>query len=180
MSPYHINADGTVGGLRPNMRAQVYEVGTHDFTDWQALDYVRQRDLLANGDGDYGRQRHQQQFLKAVMEKTTSTGVLANPIKVNAVLKSLGKALTFYNNDVDIADWIFTMKGIQPGNVTMLKTNAGTYNSVNIGGLSYEEFSPESRQLLEAMVADDVQSFVDTHPTWVSDAQSPDQTRTQG
>src|SRR4051794_32550962 len=162
--PYVINSDGTPGGLRPNMRPQVYEVGTRDFTDWQALDYVRQRDLLANGDGDYGRQRHQQQFLKAVMEKTTSTGVLTNPLKVNAVLKSLSKTLTFFNNDIGIADWIFTLKGIQPSAVTMLKTNGGTYNSVNIGGTSFEKLSRDSVEMLYAMVADDVASFVAAHP----------------
>jgi anionic cell wall polymer biosynthesis LytR-Cps2A-Psr (LCP) family protein len=167
--PYVIHSDGTPGPLRPSMRPQVYEVGYHEFTDWQALDYVRQRDLLENGDGDYGRQRHQQQFLRAVMEKATSAGVLTSPLKVNAALKSLNRSLTFFNNDVDITDWVFTLKGVRPDAVTMIKANAGRYNSVNIDGRSFEEFSDDGVALLELMVDDNVASFVDTHPDWVGD-----------
>ena len=109
-----------------------YKKGTYHLQGWQALDYVRQRYGLKNS--DYDRQRHQQQFLKAVVAKTATTGVLANPIKVNAVLRSLDRTLTFYNNNVDIADWIFTLKDVKPGAVTMLKTNRGTYNSVTVDG----------------------------------------------
>jgi polyisoprenyl-teichoic acid--peptidoglycan teichoic acid transferase len=166
--PYHINEDGTPGGLKPHMQPQVYDVGWHDFSDWQALDYVRQRDLLADQDGDYGRQRHQQQFLKAVLAKVTSTGVLTNPLKVNAVLSSLGKALSFYNNKVDLLDWIFTLKAVTPGGVTMIKTNDGRFNPETIDGVAYEELSPDSRQLLAAMADDQVPSFIATHPSWVA------------
>jgi LCP family protein required for cell wall assembly len=166
--PYVINSDGTVGPPRPNMRPQVYTVGWHEFSDWQALDYVRQRDLLERGDGDYGRQRHQQQLLRAVMDKATSTGVLANPVKANAVLKSLGKAVSFYNNGVDIADWLFTFKDLRPDNVVMLKTNAGAFNPLRIGGVEYETLSPDSEQLLASMASDTVDRFVADHPTWVS------------
>jgi polyisoprenyl-teichoic acid--peptidoglycan teichoic acid transferase len=171
--PFYINSDGRPGALRPNMRPQVYDVGWHDFSDWEALDYVRQRDLLANGDSDYGRQRHQQQFIKAVLRKTTSTGVIANPIKVNAVLKSVGKAVSFYNNNIDIADWIFTLKGVQPDNMTMIKTNGGTFNSVRINGIDYETLSPDSLQLLRSMTDDTVQTFVAGHPSWISTDDAP-------
>jgi LCP family protein required for cell wall assembly len=171
--PYNINPDGTAGSLKPNMRAEVYEVGWHDFSDWQALDYVRQRDLLANQDADYGRQRHQQQFLKAVLHKTTSTGVITNPIKVNGVLKSVGKAVSFYNNNVDIADWIFTLKGIKPDNMTMIKTNGGAFNPITVDGVSYETLSPDSLQLLKDMAADNMQTFVSSHPSWISTDTAP-------
>ncbi|GAA1826147.1 hypothetical protein GCM10009835_53530 [Planosporangium flavigriseum] len=166
--PYTINPDGRPGGLKPNMRPQVYEVGWHDFSDWQALDYVRQRDLLANGDSDYGRQRHQQQFLKAVLHKTTSTGVITNPVKVNKVLKSVGKAVTFYNNNVSVTDWIFTLKDVKPENLMMIKTNGGAFNPVTIDGVAYETLTPDSLQLLKDMAADTMEEFVSTHPTWIS------------
>jgi LCP family protein required for cell wall assembly len=171
--PYNINPDGTVAGLNPNMRPEVYEVGWHDFADWQALDYVRQRDLLANQDADYGRQRHQQQFLKALLNKTTSTGVITNPIKVNGVLKSVGKAVSFYNNNVDIADWIFTLKGIKPDNMTMIKTNGGAFNPVTIDNVAYETLSPDSLQLLKDMAADNMQAFVSSHQSWISTDVAP-------
>jgi anionic cell wall polymer biosynthesis LytR-Cps2A-Psr (LCP) family protein len=129
---------------------------------------VQQRDLLANSDGDYGRQRHQQQFLRAVLAKTTSTGVVVNPLTLNAVLDSLGKAVSFYDNNVDIVDWIFTLKGISADDVVMIRTNAGAFNSSTINGISYETLSPDSMQMLTDVAADNVESFVRTHPTWLS------------
>jgi LCP family protein required for cell wall assembly len=162
--PYHINSDGTPGGLKPNMRAQVYDVGCRDFSDWEALDYVRQRDLLANGDGDYGRQRHQQQFIRAVLAKTTSSGVITNPVKVNQVLNSVGEAVSFYNNKVSIADWMFTLKGITPDAIMSLKMNGGQFHSQTINGQSFEVLDDTSTQLLQAIAADDLGTFVQNHP----------------
>ncbi len=172
--PYNINSDGTPGRLKPNMRPMVYYVGCRHFSAWEALDYVRQRDLLANHDADYGRQRHQQQFIKAMMSKTMSTGVLTNPGKVNAVLKSVGQAVSFYNNNVSLADWIFTLKGITPSEMFTLKVNNGQFHSETIDGLSYEILDDNSVQLLNAISTDQVQSFVTTHPEVVSnDAATP-------
>jgi LCP family protein required for cell wall assembly len=172
--PYVINSDGTPNHLKPNMRPQVYEVGCQHFAAWQALDYVRQRDLLANKDADYGRQRHQQQFIKAMMKKTMSTGVLTNPGKVNAVLKSVGQAVSFYNNNVSLADWIFTLKGITPDEMFTLKVNNGQFHSETIGGISYETLDDNSLQLLTAISNDQVFDFVKQHPEIVSnDASQP-------
>nr|WP_240942393.1 LCP family protein [Planosporangium thailandense] len=172
-SPFVLHPDGTVAYQKPNVRPQVYNVGWHDLNDWQALDYVRQRDLLANGDSDYGRQRHQQQFLKAVLQKTASTGVITNPITVNKVLKSVGKAVTFYNNGVSVADWIFTLKNIRPDDMTMIRTNGGSFNSINIDGVAYEQLLPDSVRLLRDMAADDVPSFVSSHQSWISTDTGP-------
>jgi len=172
--PYNINSDGTPGRLKPNMHPMVYEVGCRHFAAWEALDYVRQRDLLANKDADYGRQRHQQQFIKAMMKKTMSTGVLTNPVKVNAVLKSVGQAVSFYNNNVSLADWIFTLKGITPSEMFTLKVNNGQFHSETIGGISYETLDDTSVQLLTAIADDQVYPFVKAHPEIVSnDASQP-------
>jgi anionic cell wall polymer biosynthesis LytR-Cps2A-Psr (LCP) family protein len=38
--------------------------------------------------------RHQQEFMRALMDKAASTGTLANPLKLNAFLKSVTKAMT--------------------------------------------------------------------------------------
>jgi len=168
--PYNINPDGTAGSLKPNMRAQVYEVGCRHFAAWEALDYVRQRDLLANGDSDYGRQRHQQQFIKAMLKKATSTGVITNPIKINAVLNSLKQAVSFYNNNIDIADWIFTLKDIKPDQMVTLKMNKGEFHSETINGQSFELLDDDSKALLQAIANDDVAAFVRLHPDMINDS----------
>jgi LCP family protein required for cell wall assembly len=177
--PYNINPDGTPAGLKPGMRAQVYEVGCRHMAAWEALDYVRQRDLLADKDADYGRQRHQQQFIKAMMVKATSAGVLTNPLKINQVLNSVGKAVTFYNNSVALADWVFTLKGITPNRMVTLKVNNGQFHSQTIGGQSYEILDDPSKALLGAIGQDQVGAFVAQHPEMVNgDANRPTTTAT--
>jgi len=172
--PYNFDADGVPTSLKPNMRPQVYEVGCYDFAAWQALDYVRQRDKLANNDGDYGRQRHQQQFIKAMLTKATSAGVITNPLKVDAVLNSVGQAVSFYNNNVSLADWIFTLKAITPSQLVTLKVNNGQFHTEIIDGQSYEVLDDTSKALLTAIDEDQVGAFVAAHPDIVSnDASQP-------
>ncbi|WP_433200670.1 LCP family protein [Dactylosporangium sp. CS-047395] len=165
--PYNFTPDGIPTTLKPNMRPQVYEVGCSDMAAWQALDYVRQRDKLADNDGDYGRQRHQQQFLKALLTKASSSGVITDPHKVAQILDSVGKAVSFYNNDVSLADWIFTLHGIDPGSVVTVKTNGGRFNTEVVNGQSYEILDTATEQLLAAIAQDQVAAFVAAHPDLV-------------
>jgi LCP family protein required for cell wall assembly len=166
---YQIHPDGTVGGVLRGIRPEVYEPGPHHFEGWQALDYCRQRDLLANGDGDYGRQRHQQQFLHAMMRGVVSRGVATDPLKLDRILKATAKAFTFYGQGIKIEDWIFALKGIDPNKVTMIKTNAGRFNSRTVPGIgSVEIFNDDSRSLFAAVNAGTIDSFLGQHPDWVS------------
>ncbi len=166
--PYHINDDGTVGYKNPGVTPMVYEVGWHDFPDYQALDYVRQRDLLANGDFDYGRQRHQQQFIKAVFKQIASSGTLTNPTKLAGVLNAVGKAMTIDDGGVSLEDWIFAMRSVSPNDLLTIKTNDGQFNSQKVNGQDVEILSPTSLDLMHAVAADTVDAFVRDHTDWVS------------
>jgi anionic cell wall polymer biosynthesis LytR-Cps2A-Psr (LCP) family protein len=166
--PFLIYDDGTVGPANRGVTPVVYKVGNRHFSDWEALDYCRQRDLLANGDGDYGRQRHQQQFIKAVARKVASTGIVTNPSRIEAVLNAAGKAVTFDRNGIDLKDWIFTLKGLNSEGITMIKTNAGLFHSEKIGGRDYETLNDTSLDLFAAIRSDKVGEFVLAHPEWVS------------
>ncbi|MFG2044112.1 LCP family protein [Dactylosporangium sp. NPDC048998] len=176
--PYNFNTDGIPTSLKPNMEPKVYEVGCRDFAAWEALDYVRQRDKLANNDGDYGRQRHQQQFIKAMAKKATSAGVVTNLFKVNEILNSVGQAVSFYNNKVSLADWMFTLKGIDPDKMITLRTNSGKYNSETINGQSFESLDENALELLKAFGTDTVGEFVANHQEMVAnDASTPASTQ---
>ena len=87
---------------------------------WEALDYARQRYGLNNG--DYDRQRHQQQLIKAIAKKASSSGVLTNPIKVNSLIKAAGKAFVLDTGGVPVADFIFTLKGVAANDLVLLRT----------------------------------------------------------
>ena len=72
-----------IKGVTPNL----YKKGDRCFTPSEGLDFVRQRDLLADNDFDYGRQRHQQQFLKAVLKQAVSDG-FNSPTKLPGLLSA--------------------------------------------------------------------------------------------
>lgn len=69
-----------------------FQKGVNHMNGAEALDWIRQRYQFP--DGDFARMRHQQEFLKALMNKAASTGTLANPAKLNAFLTSVTDALT--------------------------------------------------------------------------------------
>jgi anionic cell wall polymer biosynthesis LytR-Cps2A-Psr (LCP) family protein len=56
--------------------------------------------------------RHQQQFMKAVMDKAASGGTLSNPAKLNAFLRATADAVTV-DNDLSVLDLAWTFRGIR-------------------------------------------------------------------
>jgi LCP family protein required for cell wall assembly len=169
-APFHIHDDGTVGSPVPGVTPQVYDVGWHDFPDYQALDFVRQRDLLANGDTDYGRQRHQQQFIKAVFKQIVSSGTLTSPTKLSRILDAVGKAVTVDSGGVPLEDWIYAMRGVNPNDLVTVKTNDGQFNSAKYNGVAVELLNDTSMELLHAVKSDTMDSFITQHPDWVSNS----------
>jgi polyisoprenyl-teichoic acid--peptidoglycan teichoic acid transferase len=169
---FDIREDGTVGRQRPGIKPIVYEPGMHKFVGWQALDYCRQRDLLANGDGDYGRQRHQQQFLRAMIKEVTNKGLAKDPLKLDAVLRSTAKAFTFYGQGIKLEDWVLAFRDMDPGAVTMVKTNGGRYSTQIVGSIgAVEIFTEESQQMFAALRDGTLDQFLVQHPDWVSSDQ---------
>ncbi|MGX6600522.1 LCP family protein [Micromonosporaceae bacterium Da 78-11] len=167
-APYVINKDGTLNHKIKGVTANFYAKGDHCFTPTEALDFVRQRDLLKNNDYDYGRQRHQQQFLKAVLQQAVHDG-LDSPTKLPGLLSALGRTMTVDGGGISLTDWAFAMKGLNPDDLVTIKTNDGKFNSRTVAGAgSVELLSDDSMELLTDAKDDRVAEFVQTHPTWVS------------
>jgi LCP family protein required for cell wall assembly len=76
----------------------------------QALDYVRQRYQFP--DGDFARMRHQQQFMKAVLDKAASGGTLSNPVKLNSFLRATAQAVTV-DQDLSVVDLALQFRNIR-------------------------------------------------------------------
>ena len=149
------------------MTPQVYEVGCRTFAAWEALDYVRQRELLP--DGDYGRQRHQQQFLKAVFSQALSRGVVGDPGKLKKVLDAAGQALTLDIGGVGIDDWLYSLRSIGTSDLVTIRTNAGQFTNRTVNGQSVEDLTDDTMQLLHSTATDTVDAFLATHQGWIID-----------
>lgn len=154
------NADAKLTGKK--MTPVVHKPGCKEMEGWEALDYSRQRYGLK--DGDYDRQRHQQQLIKAIAKKAMDGGVMANPVKLNALIKAAGKAFTLDTGGVPIADFIFTMRGVTANDLTLLRTNGGTFNSRKVGNEAREELTPQSLEMFKAVKDDSLADFITAHP----------------
>jgi LCP family protein required for cell wall assembly len=66
--------------------------GPHHLTGLDALQYVRTRHATA--DGDFGRIKRQQEFLRSVMSKVGRPSVLGNPVRVNRLATAFAQNVT--------------------------------------------------------------------------------------
>jgi LCP family protein required for cell wall assembly len=167
--PYDLTDGGAVPV--PGVTPQVYHPGCQHMTAWQALDYVRQRELIP--DGDYGRQRHQQQFLQAVLKKASRAGLRSNPVKLDAVVRAAGPALAFDPGGVSIAGWLLALKDVRADRTVLIRTNGGAFNTTDVDGESVEVLSEVSLQLFQQVRRDKVGDFVTAHPDWVVASDGP-------
>jgi LCP family protein required for cell wall assembly len=85
-----LNVERTTKSIHKPYRT--FQKGVNHMDGAEALDWIRQRKQFP--DGDFARMRHQQEFLKALMDKAASTGTLTNPKKLNSFLKATTDAVT--------------------------------------------------------------------------------------
>lgn len=84
-----------------------------------ALDYARQRYQFA--DGDFARIRHQQQVIKAILDKAASGGMLSSPASVNDFVKATASSVSV-DKTLSIVDLATQMRNVRGGNLTFLTT----------------------------------------------------------
>jgi anionic cell wall polymer biosynthesis LytR-Cps2A-Psr (LCP) family protein len=133
---------------------------------WQALDYVRQRYGLPNS--DYDRQRHQQQFIKAMAQQVLSKNVITNPGKLDNVLKAAGSALIFDGKGHSVVDWGFALKNIRSQSMSLIKLPGGSVYEGN----SYqgEALQPSATEFFASVTRDAVGDFIFQHPEYLQKA----------
>ncbi|WP_435852016.1 LCP family glycopolymer transferase [Streptomyces rubradiris] len=104
--------------------------GRHTLKGGQALQYVRARHV--DGASDLGRMRRQQRFLAALVDRTTSSGVLLNPMRfrdvTRAVLGSV-RADAGFGTD-ELLDLGRAMRNFSP--------SSSEFTTVPIGQLDYQ------------------------------------------
>jgi LCP family protein required for cell wall assembly len=161
----HIGFDEKGNYLHPRDggKAVVYEPGCQELNNWQALDYVRQRYSLP--DGDYGRQRHQQQFLRALLERARERGLATNPIKLDQIIRAVAGTLTIDTGSVPLDQLAFGLRAIGPSDITGITVPS---EPRWIGNTSYIVAFDEASALYEALAADDLEAWAQVNPKWVN------------
>jgi LCP family protein required for cell wall assembly len=160
-----------VGGVRMCVDARVvsihtravFDPGCRMMTGAQALDYLRQRYGVA--DGDFGRQQHQQEFLKALLTRARTAGVLANPVKLDGMLQSIGSSLTVDTGPYGLLDLVVALRGIGPADLTGIRL---PYTLDTVGDESIVRAGDDADGLYQALRTDDLQAWADDHPQWVN------------
>jgi len=79
--------------------------------------YVRQRKGLKQGDLD--RAKRQQQYLRALMAKAVSGGMLTNPKKFDELVVTIAGALTV-DKRMPVQSLAFTLKGLRPADLVFM------------------------------------------------------------
>ncbi|WFF01154.1 LCP family protein [Micromonospora sp. WMMD964] len=145
----------------------VYKKGNQHLSGWQALDYVRQR-YPKNGvpDSDYGRQRHQQQFVKAMVGQAFSADVVSNPVKLDKVLRAAGQSLIFNGRGNSVVDFGLALKDIRPNTIEMIKLpGGGVYDGKRYLG---EQFQEGVSDFFTALHNEQLDPFLLEHPEFVN------------
>jgi LCP family protein required for cell wall assembly len=141
-----------------------YRKGTNHLQGWQALDYVRQRYGLPKS--DYDRQRHQQQFVKAMVDQALSKDVVTNPIKLDKVLTAAGQSLIFDGSGHSVVDWGLALKNIRSQNMTLIKLPGGSV----FEGKAYkgERLDDTATEFFASVSDGSIASFMVNHPDYIN------------
>jgi LCP family protein required for cell wall assembly len=142
---------------------RTYPVGCRLMDSADALDYLRQREQYP--DGDYTRQRHQQQFLKAMLERAGQEGVLTNPVKLDQFDRAVAEAMTVDTGGYSLGDLAFGLRGIHPNQMTGVKVPS--YGNT-IDQTAYVIATPDANGLYSALRSDDMGNWVRQHAEWVN------------
>ncbi|HKT03757.1 MAG TPA: LCP family protein, partial [Rugosimonospora sp.] len=138
-TPYRFTAKGLVHV--PGVIPEVYEVGCHHFAGWQAVDYVRQRMLIAGTpDGNAARDSHARDLIAALVRQLTG-----DPVRLAAVLQVASQVLTLDTGGLSLIGWVRLLHGITA-----------------VRGL---EFDPaQAPALRKALATEDLDTYLAAHP----------------
>lgn len=128
----------------------------------EALQYVRARYGLPNGDFD--RIKRQQNFLRSVMAKLVSQGVLINPVTstkaVGAITENLVLDNAFTNSR--IRTLALELREIRPADVTFVTVPFERFDRINGQSVVIVD-RPRTKALFGAVLADELDMYVAKH-----------------
>jgi LCP family protein required for cell wall assembly len=142
---------------------RVFEPGCRRFTGDEAIDYLRQRIGLPNGVLD--RDRHLQQFLKALIAEAGRVNLLADPARLLQIMNAAGSALTIDTGGRETADLIREFTGLSTSEVRLLRVPVRlTPGPVPGTSSDFEPAEPLAGALFDALRRDTLTALATAHP----------------
>ncbi|MER6593687.1 LCP family protein [Micromonospora purpureochromogenes] len=141
----------------------VFATGCQQMDGARALDYVRQRYDLPGG--DYDRQRHQQQMLRAVLERAGETDLRGDPVKLDRVLRAVGGTLTLDTNGVPVEDLLMALRSLPAEQLSGVQVPS---YPETIDGISYVVLDNGGNGLFDAVRGERVPGWAAANARWVT------------
>ncbi|MEH1164988.1 LCP family protein [Micromonospora sp. CPCC 205539] len=142
---------------------RVFPTGCQQMDGAQALDYVRQRYDLPNG--DYDRQHHQQQLLRAMLDSAGQADLRSNPVKLDRVLRAVGDSLTVDTNGVPLEDLLLALRALPADGLRGIQVPSSPQT---INEVSYVVLDNGGNGLFEAVRGTRVPAWASANPRWVT------------
>ncbi|GAB3171690.1 LCP family protein [Micromonospora palomenae] len=121
-----------------------------------ALDYARERHAFA--DGDFARIRHQQQVIKAILDKAASGGVLASPGKLNSFVKATADAVAV-DESLSLVDLAMKLRHLRSGNLKFFTCPSKGTGRVGTESVVFAD-TAKAKTLFDAVRRDSVSEIV--------------------
>jgi anionic cell wall polymer biosynthesis LytR-Cps2A-Psr (LCP) family protein len=162
----HRRPDGTLRTMRRGGGGYVgpqatYLPGTRTLKGWQAIDYARQRYTAG---GDYARQRHQRQLVKALLTRADDAGLATDTAKLQQTISALGDLL-IYSGERSPLEYAYALRNLKPEKLTLVGLPGASVTGG--GGYLGEQLQPLGRDFLKAVAANEPAEFLAEHPTLV-------------
>jgi LCP family protein required for cell wall assembly len=163
----HRRPDGTMRTMRAGGGGYVgpqavYLPGTRKLVGWQAIDYARQRYTAG---GDYTRQRHQRQLVKAILTKAEAAGLGADQAKLQSVISALGDTLVYLGGRTPI-EYAYALRNLKPSKLTLVQLPGASVS--NGGGYIGEQLTSVGKGFLTAVAKDQADTYLAGHPSLVN------------
>lgn len=158
---------------------KTFKKGCKTYGPVDALDIVRQRNYP---DGDFQRQRTQQQFVKSMLKRAEEEGYMSDPTKITTLIDKVGATLTVQcPTGMLPTDVAYTLRDIRPETMTTVRVPA---YPTWMGDASVLKAEPGAKDLWAALRADNMAEFLGAHPDLVNkdpqDMERTDEDDTRG
>ncbi|MFG2166849.1 LCP family protein [Micromonospora chersina] len=121
-----------------------------------ALDYARERYAFANG--DFTRIKHQQQVIKAILDKAASGGTLSSPTKLNSFVRATANSVAV-DRSMSLVDLAMEMRHLRSGNLGFYTCPVKGTGRVGSESVVFAD-SGQARTLFDAVRRDSVSEIL--------------------